>query len=841
METNKLQQYLDGFAHYFPEGVIFQSDGPFLDWENKKGFIEEIKGLTGLDVTTGKQAVIKEAQQKLMTLVDQSSVEAESTTPDQGVRDIQEKERIERAEAATKAEAKGIAEVEKFLENKKAYIKLHEKKNRLSSEKKAALESLKTAAKENPQEAAEQLTGVIKERIALSTPPEILDILAKQTSIDVITSLNPNINSPVVLNAIQIKISESPKILKRIIQNPEAEKALEGAAYDLASFSTTQLELSKKVFGAAFGNDAAQAIFNSPEVEISAHESSGSGAYPLSQISESYLQMRGDQNSLTESIISAGSDKVASHLKTYLGDILTNRIANLPTGNALKSEFISNTLSVFGLGAPVNWVAAEGSGVLVKFAVSGGYGPLLGTVQNLTGWNLGVVKKAGGAVVKSITQTAGSAAVKKGASGVVSKIITGLGAAASWTSAGISLVGGYLLGKIIEKIPWDKVKNAAPYMVSGAVGGILFTTVGPVVGVVGGLGTLALFNGLSLASLGMGLLGFMKIIGKITIIEIATPIIITLITLPVIVTLIIFIINSGAFIVPPSLSSQKSKNLYVEVTKEATPTGPFENSDLPLNITYNITVRAKKGVLTNIRFEHTCKVVKEGTQTNCPAPIPVVPTSISPSSDFVFTYQANYSGATYQDSLVLNTFSVTADAAEKGNQKTSGSATTIIGKPPTQCLKIDGIWPGEFKSNMEYAVSTLSSNYSGYVAKVCSAFPNGLSLKYNPSGKGGLWGFNNRTSIEFFSLGLGSEGDALYILAHELGHSLIWSIGGIWSSYLATPGINSETPTCFYSYGGDINERLPEAIAYYVIGSRCGSVQQKYPIHYRYLLKYVFN
>jgi hypothetical protein len=159
-------------------------------------------------------------------------------------------------------------------------------------------------------------------------------------------------------------------------------------------------------------------------------------------------------------------------------------------------------------------------------------------------------------------------------------------------------------------------------------------------------------------------------------------------------------------------------------------------------------------------------------------------------------------------------------------------------------LKVDGNWPPNLKSNIESAVGILASQYSNYLAKVCLSYAE-LPLRYNPSGSGTSWGWNHGTYIDFFPLGVKNPADALYTLSHELGHSLAWGAqtAYIFDAYRVFPGIKSEAPYCFYSVTINWNEgeSMPEAIALYIIQPRCGSVQQKWPIHYKFLMQYVFN
>lgn len=194
------------------------------------------------------------------------------------------------------------------------------------------------------------------------------------------------------------------------------------------------------------------------------------------------------------------------------------------------------------------------------------------------------------------------------------------------------------------------------------------------------------------------------------------PILIALIVVPLIIIFIIFIINSGAYVVPqgPPSVSALVESPYIGVEKVARRAGTsdepqpfleFENSDLPVTIEYTITVTAKRATLTNINFDWNCTVIRDPDQT-CPSysnvtingePAPTIlppaaPSLISPANPFIITYTQLFRSGLFNDSLVIDTFTVTADVESEGVTQTqaAGSATIKVGNPPEQC---PSIWP----------------------------------------------------------------------------------------------------------------------------------------------------
>jgi murein DD-endopeptidase MepM/ murein hydrolase activator NlpD len=269
-----------------------------------------------------------------------------------------------------------------------------------------------------------------------------------------------------------------------------------------------------------------------------------------------------------------------------------------------------------------------------------------------------------------------------------------------------AFVGEKIIGKIIEKfkdfISSLKTKEGKEKVLmylfgTMAVGGIilggplgavlvlgsLFPCLGFMATKAGGFGPL----GTSVGGYGQA---FLAGITGVLLPSIGAPIIAAIISVPILIAVILFIINSGAYIVPPktSLVAGLIESPYVGATKTANPTGPFENNELPITIEYTIEVIAKKGTLSNIVFEDECQVIRDGNKPSCPDPssdTPEEPKIISPTSSFSFTYSRTYSSPTFEDSLIIDTFTVTADAPEKQGAQTATTASVIIGNPPDEC------------------------------------------------------------------------------------------------------------------------------------------------------------
>lgn len=467
------------------------------------------------------------------------------------------------------------------LQDKEVYIKVEEKPidTDLSEEKIKIFEELKQAAIENQQETTRQLAEEIKSRIADTTPPEIVDSLSNQTALYTVGTLTGDANySSTIQQSITEQLSANPETISGIIKDSETANQTIDIVNALSSGSQREAyNLNQQVLASAFGKDFPNTLSNQSNfvVSVSATPKPEYSTYSISNIPDYYSQELEGRDHILEDVKDLTVDSGKTRATTEFNKYLINRIERLPSGHFLKGEFAQNTMSIFGLGTPVNWVVAEGASPIIKFAVSSGYGPVLGTIQSATGWNLGITKTAieagklaaekGGSVIagKAAGQVAGKAAgqaigqaavqtaTKTGLAATLSTALAGLGAWAGPVGIAIGTAIGALIGKLLEKIDWAKVKgwlkDNGPIVLLG--GGLLLG--GPAWGIGLGLGGLALAGKFTALGIARGTWRFFRRIGTFFLITIGAPIIVTLIVLPPIIAFIMFVINSGAYIVPP--------------------------------------------------------------------------------------------------------------------------------------------------------------------------------------------------------------------------------------------------------------------------------------------------
>ena len=424
-------------------------------------------------------------------------------------------------------------------------------------------------------------------------------------------------------------------------------------------------------------------------------------------------------------------------------------------------------------------------------SVSGKYGVAIATGKNVHGANtLMAGVKIGGS---KIAVAASATGTKVAASGVFARVGAFIGSAGPVVGTIIGAAAGWIIGKVVEKIPWDKVKKALPYI----VGLITLPFFGPIAGLMTGLGTAALMGigagvlgaKASVGAFGVGIGNFFRILGKAAMVTVGTPFLITLLVFPVVVALVLFIINSGAYVVPPSPSSLNLGGFsspYVDLKKTANPPGTFSNSDFPKEITYTVTIKPKKGDLNNVQLSYDCQVISRANLV-CPTieledkykDIFSKPIDSVSAAGLTFTYTSTYNNQ-FKDSAIIDSIKLNAVVAADNNQaSTEVSASVQFGTPPISCPVLGGhtvspqynfslnqanntghgsqaYWQAMGQSPSSYALpqstgchSTSDCSYYGYAYDI---FPPGSRDVYAPTvlGKDVTWscsyGFVNRAS-----------------------------------------------------------------------------------------------
>lgn len=817
-----------------PETTEFKSaeESPVQANRPSKGTLEQME----------EENQIKEAKRK--EILEQSN---------RDVRAAIEKQKENYAEQIQKAK---IAEA--ALKDKKIYYKVEKGDVNETQE----IKSLRQQAQADPKKFIEDTAKeYAKNPNIKNLTAEEMDVVTKQagvTSYDVLTG-----NSPLTQSAIVGRVMSDPKFLDSI-PDAQTRESVKNIADILINQKNTQFELSKqfidfsKIDGYKNANDIKIWFSDTPQPGFKEFDFNN-------QVITPHIENLNQQSYLLDTIKGFGEGEIKSQLLLRSGNVLNAYMTRLPVNSLLaktyNSEIVQLGLSSFGVVPAVPWTAIEGSWI-GKITIGSGYGNVAGFIQAKTGINLGV---------KLATKTGAETAVKAGVTTVAK---TGFKAAFSKiTAAAASIipvpvlnwiagwVAGELLVKIAEKIPWKKIKEFSAVIIGGIMGLVVlpFIGIGGAVGIgLGAAGVAAVFGGgvggLTLAGFGRGILNFFKIMAGATLGAIGVPILITLIVFPLIVALILFIINSGAYVVPPDSALTNSTNPFISVQKTANPSGQLGS---PQTITYTITITAKKDTLTGITFKNTCTAIKKaGGNIDCKnlEQIPAAPTSIIPSAPFTFTFTSKYD-AKFQDSLVSDIITVSAKSNEGGAVSDTGSASICFGNCPLDCFAFpDKYWPNDsnvqnLKSLLTGAASTLASKYPNFAQKACA--DGAVNLCYNPGAfSSGVFGFHehsNTCDIDFNirSAAYGQEG-VLFLLTHEAAHH-IQKIAPNYTVIFADTVAPTEPSVC--SYGGSVlEESMAEGTALYVAkpiidtnGSCITNYQSQYPRHYKFARDVMFG
>jgi hypothetical protein len=908
----EIEAVKQGLNHYFPFEVGDVTEPKTVDdtwsdinrifkWRGRDDFFTTLSEVTGvqklssgeirsasgilekMEKSAPKTAEFKSAEESPVEANRPSKEKLEQLEEENVAKETHKKEVIEKSNQEVRTAIKRRQEIyaeevrkakatETALKNQKIYYRVEEVP---IHEETQEIKNLREQAKADPKKFIEDTAKQFSQNPNIrNLPPEELDIISRQaavTTYDVLTD-----NSPVIQSAIISRVVSNPKTLNSIT-DINVRESFKSYAEVLTNQKIAQFELGKqfldfsKIDGVKSPDDIKIEFSNSPQPGFKEFDFN-------QQIVAPHIETLDQQNFLLDNLRGFGEGEIKSRILLGIGEKLTNYVAGLPTNSLLaqtyNSELVQLGLSSLGFVEAAPWVAVEGSWI-GNLAVGSGYGPLAGFIQAKTGIDLGVqiaTKTVGTEVASTLATEATAGAVTTTAATVGTEVAATATGAAVGTGAGIAIgqvvvpipvVGaaiGAVVGWVAGKIPWKKIKEWSAVIVGGLVGlvALPFVGAGTAIGIgIGGTAITAAFGGgvggLTLGGVGGGILSFFKTLGTLTLGAIGTPILITLLVFPLAVALILFIINSGAYVVPGDASIANSANPYIGVEKTATPSGQLTS---PTLITYTVTITAKKDALSAINFSNTCQGIKKGGgNIDCKnlEQIPAPPASISPGSPFTFSFTSNYNSK-FQDMLVSDTITVDAKSNEGGRVTDVGSASVCFGNCPLDCFAFpEKYWGGgndvqNLKSLLTGAASTLASQYPNFAQKACAA--GTVNLCYNPGAfAAGFFGFHEHSStcdIDFNirSAAYGPEG-VLFLLTHEATHH-IQAIAGHYLVEFEDRVAPTEPSVC--TYGGSVSEEsMAEGDALYVArpiidaNFAClTNYQSQYPKHYNFAKSVMF-
>ncbi|BCX14447.1 MAG: hypothetical protein KatS3mg088_130 [Patescibacteria group bacterium] len=424
---------------------------------------------------------------------------------------------------------------------------------------------------------------------------------------------------------------------------------------------------------------------------------------------KTYLELSKPERAILEKEIKEAARKVTSASRAFNfitgGKKVPSFQGEIPTQN---TGWLSTQFSILGIpsfeqnqliASSFNFGSFSSPNIISSPIFNFAFNKFLTKIPAVTKLNTAV----SGMTAKLSAKVAAKMATTKLGTAIAANVIPAIGQVISAISIALSLKDLTIALKVWIKKNEDKI----PFIIAVfLIGGFALT--GAPIYLIAGAGVL----GVTRASyIGTFVGGLFIALGSIVLSSLLIPALIVLIGIPIVVAIILFIINSGAYVYPPSTKQASFGpgaiiNEYIEVTKVAyaekypekgkSSSLEFENSNLPLEITYEVTIKAKKGTLTNIKIEENCNVTKENSSPSCPIANPSIPNGsniqeISASSPYTFTYKKNFEKSTFEDSLVIDTITVTADTPEEKGVSTAGSASIKIGNPPDECP--NNAWP----------------------------------------------------------------------------------------------------------------------------------------------------
>lgn len=657
---------------------------------------------------------------------DQKKVTEDFVKKGKSVYDEQQKiqEQIKRAQ-----------EIQSELKNKTIYAQVVLTKEQiLSKQEEADLNTLREIANLS-QDSRTKLIDDLSEKIVEKIRPVMIDateeeiaLASRNAAIDItekISTPESRFEVPTQV-AILSNLTQTPET-QRVVSKPEVIQELEKGSMVLAQHKRAVMETNESITRSLLGKNIAKVLYGNNPIQVIITDKFIPGTtthtIQLEGVNQDVLNTMRLQDSFLMTLKEKGIDHIREvgigQTRTFINNQVEKVINKLPKESALKTIYSSETVSLILnrnqlMQQPVFMNTGNIIGS-VALRVAPKYAPILTAIGG--GSYAAVAASSYAASYVTIQTTAGIFAAEAfagGAGGALAGASAGSIVPVVGTAIGavVGYVGGELLSKVASKLKvwWTENKDVAAPAVGVGTAFFIAPFFGAGPAVVGGVGAFALFGG-SVAGLATGAFGVLGLIGRSVGIAIATPVIVTLLVLPPLVAFIMLVINNSAYVVPPGLKNSSIGggivSPYIDIKKTASPTGPFENSDLPVKINYSIIIGAKKGTLSNIKVKDTCKVISKNN-TECPQiDINTFPTSVAPGSPKTITYTSTFDSS-FKDSVIINTISISADTDDQKGVAAEASASITIGNPPISCPL-----PGGFPDNqMNYSYN--SSNDTGH-------------------------------------------------------------------------------------------------------------------------------
>ncbi len=483
-------------------GILYDDDGNVAP-ENKseaKSLLEQIHKFGIPDLTikeTGlfMEKLYEDLQKGTETITEVQEYKAESNmlTPDELAQFQKEQEEQSRKIKETIAESKEA--VEKAIKTKKElYAKTKIQKPDLTSKQQEAAEVIVDEIKKapTPEEAIKIVQPIIRESIPEEIPDAVVGLTAASIVINVKTNFTPTIQTELAKAT-----SEKPEYSDLAAVLSDQSKTL-SELKDLSS-------LTKDVTKLAFGDEGQKVLL--PDIIIEDISDVPASGYMPIQASSIYVA-----TTSTEEV------DVVTFGRTWVQE----QLSQIGEGNIQGTNYNPTKLqSSFSVFKPLTGIAKDA-------AIKG-------------------VKKL---ATKALSKTATGVAVKTG----LKAAIASLGLPGGPVGVALTWLATEVFAKLGSKIKQFITKHKQDIAIAGLMlfgGGALMGSI-PLMVLGGFIAIPSFIGGATLAGIGGSIFGLFGAIGGATLGAIGGPILFILLGFPVIVAFILFIINSGAYVVPQS-------------------------------------------------------------------------------------------------------------------------------------------------------------------------------------------------------------------------------------------------------------------------------------------------
>lgn len=420
------------------------------------------------------------------------------------IREIQE--RIKTAEAARK-------KLEE--DDKKVYAQVEEKPEPAHEDDQQKQKEVYVAEiKKDPEKAIKTFSKEIQSRIK-DVPEYAADIAATEL-------------------VAHIQGNYSTEIHAAVAQENKDQK-IDAEAKQVSAQEKARLEVAKLVVAQAFGEEFKNEFLSDVRVNISQTPIPDYQPVSTTFIPTQYIETAQAQENVLENPQTAQPE----WMESWVSREMAKAEAGIQGEGSFNAGVVQGYVTTYTQ-APAMQTAWEDSTGPTDLGIASGANQVFG---------------AAGELAKGLTKQVAAKGARKLVTSLAAKLLAP-------ETGGLSIVAEKLITWASNLIDWKKVKEYSAALIGGLAGLIAlpFIGLGAAIGVGVGTGFIALgvgaqLGGLTLGGIGAGIINFLGAIASAVLGSIVKPILIILLGFPIAVAIILFIINSGAYVVPPGSST----------------------------------------------------------------------------------------------------------------------------------------------------------------------------------------------------------------------------------------------------------------------------------------------